>query len=113
MQPFRAAAQYTLVAKWISGKKSLLKYYARVSLWQTDELLKLNHARYVGEVGIVETCHFVFQKKRKVNLVQRAQPFDGKHGSSCPGNPPADDRYLSPVLQVPLRLTASCSARVS
>ena len=90
MQPFRTAAHHTLVAKWIFGAQSLLKYYARISVWQNKELLVLNHARGVGEVGVIETCHFVFQKKRKVNLVPRAQPLDGIHGSSCPGDPPAE-----------------------
>jgi len=61
----------------------------RASPCGKTELLVLDHARYVGEVGVMETCHFVFQKKRKVNLVPRAQPLDGIHGSSCPGDPPA------------------------
>ena len=76
--------------KCISGQAGLLEDHARIAVRQNDELFEHNYVTDVAEVGIGQTGHFIFQQKRKVNLLQRAQPFNGKHKSSCPGNTPAE-----------------------
>jgi len=113
LQQSNAASQCTFVVECISGQAGLLEDGARISVWQTDELLKLNQARNVAQVGVVQTGHFVFQQKRKVDLVQRAQSLDGKTRFQLPGQS-ACRRIAGQGMQVPLRLTAfaSWSARV-